>query len=62
MPEDNLKELSLQDQILQEMFVQLGKQEVFDPETLTKLEILIGRGELKKTAKVLEVIKPVEGK
>lgn len=58
---DEFNEKSLQDDILRELFTQLGKHAVFDPETLEKLNELRKQGYLKKPAKVSEAIKPIGG-
>lgn len=60
MPNGDFDEKSLQDDILRELFGQLSKHAVFDPETLEKLNELRKLGYLKKPAKVSEAIKPIE--
>ena len=59
MKDDTIIQKSLVDQIIDEMFLKIEGEAIFDAETLKNLKELATRGKLKKPADLTKAIKTI---
>lgn len=59
MSEKDITNISLVDEILNNMLLIIGRREEFDEKSITNLKKLAEKGELEKAKKVIDAIKPI---